>query len=344
MTLLASSTWLQGMELGAVHGHGRRGFHTFAPPPQGCLGWGKTAQNQSGLDAAEKGTRGLHKLKSFPVIKARDEGSLNTMVGLVPPDAAKTGAPLIAGRASTKLFSSDPARSASVMTSHQTTMEDSAVETSLGSNSTALLAEAQLAREVNPSHLGPLKGTHHLRAVRTGDLNQLQSLDSAFKEAMEEDSTLETALGQDAALAGALGVYRSALGALDPAPEHKRCAFQAVMRDDAELLRALFDSGSVPWDAKNGGGQTLLDVAMERKKSRCQFAIQRARDRQDPPRICQSGARPNTDRSLTPLSSRHFSGALEQDDEGRPLSGGDGWSSHLDGRASQLSTARSFQL
>merc|ERR1712039_55034 len=70
--------------------------------------------------------------------------------------------------------------------------------------------------------------------------------------------------------------------AFDPGPELARFAFQAVMRDDAEVLRALFDSGGVPWDAKNGGGQTLLEIAMERQKPQARAAIEAAREAQQP--------------------------------------------------------------
>lgn len=273
------------MELGAVPGEGRRGFHTFAPPPQGCVGWGntpepiKTSTTSTRFQEGRKSV-GLRKFKSWTVAKARDDGTLNPIMGLVAPDDAKTGGSSTARaarQATVGAVSSDPAKNSR----NPSTIEDWDVETGLGGNKTALLAEAQLAREVDPSHLGPLKDKQHLMAVRSGDFGLLQSMDPAFKEAMEEDPTLEAAFGSDAALAGALGVYRSSLGVLDHAPEHKRCAFQAVMRDDAELLRALFDSGGVPWDAKNGAGQTLLEVATERKKSRCQFAIESARERQD---------------------------------------------------------------
>jgi len=333
------------MELGTVPGEGRRGFHTFAPPPQGCVGWGNTpepTQTAKRLDTMKIG-KGLQKFKSYPLNKARDEGRLNPMLGLAPPDDVKTGgsSTVRQGRqAKLGMVTSDAAARAR----NQSAIEDWEVEVSLGSNSTRLLAEAQLAREVNPSHLGPLKDAQHLKAVRTGEFSQLQSMDPAFKEAMEEDPTLETASGNDAALAGALRVYRSSLGVLDPAPEHKRCAFQAVMRDDAELLRALFDSGGVPWDAKNGAGQTLLEVATERKKSRCQYAIQRARDQQIAA-AAKVAPRPRRPRAATEPASMDDDGKAPSSDDGRssPRDGRtsqlDGRTSQTDGRTSQLSTS-----
>eukprot|EP00928_Gymnodinium_smaydae_P041958 TRINITY_DN28331_c0_g1_i1.p1 TRINITY_DN28331_c0_g1~~TRINITY_DN28331_c0_g1_i1.p1 ORF type:complete len:399 (-),score=119.93 TRINITY_DN28331_c0_g1_i1:76-1272(-) len=70
------------------------------------------------------------------------------------------------------------------------------------------------------------------------------------------------------AVQGAVGLYCASLAAFDPTPQLRRMAFQAVARDDDALLTQLLDTGGLKLDVQNAGGQTLLDVARERRRPR----------------------------------------------------------------------------
>lgn len=52
---------------------------------------------------------------------------------------------------------------------------------------------------------------------------------------------------------------------MDAGPGLARKAFRAVVRDDAEELRRLFNTTPLRWDAENMGGQSLMEVALERQ-------------------------------------------------------------------------------
>ncbi|CAK9040282.1 unnamed protein product [Durusdinium trenchii] len=126
------------------------------------------------------------------------------------------------------------------------------------------------------SHLGPLQGIDHLQEAEKVDLEALKARDPALKELLEDDTF---ALATPAAMS-AFELYRRSLIALDAGRELAQKAFRAVVQDNAEELRRLFETTTLRWDAENGGGQSLLEVALERQKHRAQTVLQEMKRRQ----------------------------------------------------------------
>ncbi|CAE7406332.1 unnamed protein product [Symbiodinium sp. CCMP2456] len=121
--------------------------------------------------------------------------------------------------------------------------------------------QAKEAREDPGNNLGPLQNAEHLHEAEKADLEALAERDPALKEILEQDA----AIGQDAAADAAFELYRQSLIALDAGQMLTQKAFKCVARDNAEDLRRLFETTSLRWDAENAGGQTLIEVALERQ-------------------------------------------------------------------------------
>lgn len=237
---------------GISSAHGLRGFRTFEPPPEGCMGWKEeTAQQHSGT------------AEPVPV-----------------DDKIPTAAPL------------------------------DSVQPTAACGQAAI--QEQLRRELAPEHIGPLKDLEHLRAAVDGDLEALQETDVKLRETLEADNDVLS----DEAASEAMRLYRHALTAFDPGPEQKRLAFQAVIRDDEEMVRTLLEY--VQWDAQNAGGQTLLEVATDRQKFRAQAAIEAAREAQLP----MIQAREKQQQELAEEKQRKRTEAAEKAAEASATAGG----------------------
>eukprot|EP00439_Symbiodinium_sp_Y106_P038037 s907_g4.t1 len=138
--------------------------------------------------------------------------------------------------------------------------------------------QAKEAREDPGNNLGPLQNAEHLHEAEKADLEALAERDPALKEILEQDAA---AIGHDAAADAAFELYRQSLIALDAGQMLTQKAFKCVARDNAEDLRRLFETTSLRWDAENAGGQTLIEVALERQKARVQVVIKEMRRKQE---------------------------------------------------------------
>eukprot|EP00435_Cladocopium_sp_Y103_P014940 s3575_g3.t1 len=131
-------------------------------------------------------------------------------------------------------------------------------------------------REPEPD-LGPLHNAEHLQEAEKANLEALKARDPALKELLEEDAgALESP-----EVKSAFELYRLSLVALDAGSALARKAFRAVVQDDAEEpvqiwrdeLRRLFETTTLRWDVENSGGQSLMEVALERQKPHVQTVI-----------------------------------------------------------------------
>jgi len=129
--------------------------------------------------------------------------------------------------------------------------------------------------------LGPLRNMKHLEAINSRDINALKAQDAQFANEHPKDDVdflqrshgiprfeLGVAINDATGISdgkAALDLYCESLAAFDPGPKVQRLAFQAVARDDVETLEDLLSWSGVSKDTKNSGGQTLLEVAIERK-------------------------------------------------------------------------------
>merc|ERR1712139_87686 len=116
-------------------------------------------------------------------------------------------------------------------------------------------------------------------AAETGNLEELAKMDKRLKLLVESDDTLQGLMKdrgsglQDPVTKAALDLYRESFMALEGRGRNvEKEAFQAVMRDDAVKLKELLDLG-VRLDLRNGGGQTLLQLAQERGKQSCEQVL-----------------------------------------------------------------------
>eukprot|EP00746_Dinoflagellata_sp_MGD_P000338 gnl/MRDRNA2_/MRDRNA2_100603_c0_seq1.p1 gnl/MRDRNA2_/MRDRNA2_100603_c0~~gnl/MRDRNA2_/MRDRNA2_100603_c0_seq1.p1 ORF type:complete len:194 (+),score=72.91 gnl/MRDRNA2_/MRDRNA2_100603_c0_seq1:98-679(+) len=127
------------------------------------------------------------------------------------------------------------------------------------------------ASELGASHLlvrpkavaepkDPLQVDELHRAAINGDLAKLGEHDARLKQLLESDDL------SDPQAAAALKLYRDSFMAFAAGRDVEKDAFQAVMKDDVEALKALLDGG-LPIDIKNPGGQTMMEVAKERTKA-----------------------------------------------------------------------------
>merc|ERR1719148_192842 len=105
------------------------------------------------------------------------------------------------------------------------------------------------------------------RAAETGDLEALAQMDKRLKRLLDSDETLQNLLRdggkglEDPSAKAALALYRNSFMSLEGRGRNvEKEAFQAVMRDDPDALQDLLNLG-VRVDLRNGGGQTLLQLA-----------------------------------------------------------------------------------
>mmetsp|Transcript_4419 Transcript_4419/g.10489 ORF Transcript_4419/g.10489 Transcript_4419/m.10489 type:complete len:87 (+) Transcript_4419:390-650(+) len=79
-------------------------------------------------------------------------------------------------------------------------------------------------------------------------------------------------------------------------------AFQAVIEDDGQTLEQLFRDGDVDLDTKNSGGQSLLEVAIERQRDSCKSVLlQQTKEREkQKEREKDSQASPRGRKSVSP--------------------------------------------
>ena len=138
-------------------------------------------------------------------------------------------------------------------------------------------------------HLGPLHNVEHLQEAEKANLEALKERDPALKELLEEDiGALESP-----EIKSAFELYRRSLTVLDAGTSLAQKAFRAVVKDDAEELRRLFETSTLQWDAENFGRQSLMEVALERQKLRVQAVIQEMR--KDQQRVDAQGAPASVD-------------------------------------------------
>mmetsp|Transcript_22603 Transcript_22603/g.41636 ORF Transcript_22603/g.41636 Transcript_22603/m.41636 type:complete len:232 (+) Transcript_22603:41-736(+) len=119
-------------------------------------------------------------------------------------------------------------------------------------------------------------------AAEAGDLEALSTMDRRLRRLLDHDEQLQ-AVVRDGRLSShpeaseALRLYRATFMYLQGMRQDAACpesgnmdkdAFQAVMRDDAVALEALVRRG-VRLDIRNKGGQSMLQLAQERKKEEC---------------------------------------------------------------------------
>merc|ERR1712216_975585 len=115
-----------------------------------------------------------------------------------------------------------------------------------------------------------------------GNLEVLAQMDKRLKRLVESDVALQSLMKEggtgleDPKAKAALALYRESFMALEGHGRNvEKEAFQAVMRDDAPALKALLKLG-VQLDLRNGGGQTLMQLARERMKDGCEQVLMEA--------------------------------------------------------------------
>ncbi|CAE7028735.1 unnamed protein product [Symbiodinium natans] len=123
-----------------------------------------------------------------------------------------------------------------------------------------------------------LLGEESRYEMQHADVEALAARDPALKEILEQDAT---AIGQDVAADAAFELYRQSLIALDAGQMLTQKAFKAVAKDNAEDLRRLFDTTSLRWNAENAGGQSLIEVALERSRFSATEVIKEMRRKQE---------------------------------------------------------------
>mmetsp|Transcript_63990 Transcript_63990/g.180522 ORF Transcript_63990/g.180522 Transcript_63990/m.180522 type:complete len:253 (+) Transcript_63990:53-811(+) len=213
---------------------GRRGYRTFVPPPEGCVGWGTSTPSVP---------------PASPSIGGRGSVSA-TPSGTKPQPKGKAATASPRGKTAGKAALQPPPQEIGLARSVWEVRQDFA-----------------------PPHAGPVQDKSHLQAAAAREVDQLQRFDPRLQDALKEDEGVleDAAFGQDAQ--DAFKVYCSALAAFDPGPRLRKFAFQAVISDDDQTLKQMLDSGEVAWDTTNAGGQTLLDVAHERQKDKCREVL-----------------------------------------------------------------------
>jgi len=103
----------------------------------------------------------------------------------------------------------------------------------------------------------------HTRAAVEGNVEALSMRDKELSDILESDrEALKKA-------PGAFKLYCGTISCFDPVSQRAAAAFRAVSRDDVEALKAeLQATPELRHMARNKGGQTLLEVAQERRCTR----------------------------------------------------------------------------
>jgi len=120
-------------------------------------------------------------------------------------------------------------------------------------------------------HKGPVKSAAQLEAAFAKDVPVLIVQDKNFDAALKEDPGI---LQEHGAAYEALGLYCATVTAFDLAPQFLREALKAVVRDDVATISKLLDERKIAWDTRNQGGQTLLELAIQRSRLRVQKRLE----------------------------------------------------------------------
>eukprot|EP00747_Dinoflagellata_sp_TGD_P167446 gnl/TRDRNA2_/TRDRNA2_191879_c0_seq1.p1 gnl/TRDRNA2_/TRDRNA2_191879_c0~~gnl/TRDRNA2_/TRDRNA2_191879_c0_seq1.p1 ORF type:complete len:305 (+),score=75.30 gnl/TRDRNA2_/TRDRNA2_191879_c0_seq1:53-967(+) len=222
---------------------GLRGYRTTVPPPEGCVGWGPDAI--ASRDAREAQRHATEQVSTTTENKTSaespEEAPCSQDVAATLPETGEAPDTEAAGE------------------SQATTVPADAMPSD---NKDSVEVPADTTAQLSPSHRGPLQDDEHLKALVSSDLEVMQKHDEQLKEILETDKLLL----KDPSSDRVLELYRKTMFGLEAGPEVVSAAFHAVMQDDVEALRVLMNSGALPNDVRNRGGQSLLEVACERKK------------------------------------------------------------------------------
>eukprot|EP00933_Yihiella_yeosuensis_P007130 TRINITY_DN11203_c1_g1_i1.p1 TRINITY_DN11203_c1_g1~~TRINITY_DN11203_c1_g1_i1.p1 ORF type:complete len:259 (-),score=80.41 TRINITY_DN11203_c1_g1_i1:98-826(-) len=229
----------------AVMSPSRRGFQALKPPPEGCIGWGP----QPPTTATET-------------------------VAAIEDAATADGAPAAIEDAQ----AAEDSKQAQLVPVETAVPDQAQTTQDMSCSPQVARLKEKLEPELNPAHLGPLQDLQHLKIATKGSVEDLQEFDKRLKQVVADD---QNALAKDPATKEAFKLYMSSLLAFDPGPEARKLAFKAITRDNLEELRWLLESGGLEWDAKNSGGQSLLEVAIERERPDCVALIEEAKKRQE---------------------------------------------------------------
>jgi hypothetical protein len=108
----------------------------------------------------------------------------------------------------------------------------------------------------------------HTRAAVEGDIEALCQREKQFNEIVQSD---RVALDR---AAGAFKLYCGSISCFDPVSQRSAAAFRAVCKDDVPALKAeLAATPELLELARNRGGQTLLEVAQERRCTRVEQVL-----------------------------------------------------------------------
>lgn len=212
---------------GAAH-PGKRGFRTCAPPPEGLVGWNEAGERLGQEQEAERNEAAQEERQPVEA----DEFHSRYVVavrGLFDRQKAELGPDW--GERTLHL---------------QDRIEDQ-----------EKIGDDALPR--NPV----LHGKDHLEAVVNKHIDVLQETDCFLRDSLVADAGVLEHEGQ---AKSALALYCATLSAFDAGPEVERAAFKAVLADDVQALRGMLEGGRLPKGLKNPGGQSLLEVARERRK------------------------------------------------------------------------------
>jgi len=231
---------------------GFRGYSTFVPPPQGCVGWGNDSprSNEEGVALDAQQQMSPRSLASPTGMQA--QGMPTSPTGTIP-DARS------------------PSPSNSVLAPRSPSELDHS-----GAGRASPEVDILLVEDDFP-HKGPLRDEGHVEHARpdTRNREQLEARDPNLQVTLKGDmGVLEEATSGGK---GAFELYCNTLTMFDTAPKLVKLAFRAVTADDEATLVALLESGRITWASRNAAGQTLIEVAHERSKFRVLHVLQLAR-------------------------------------------------------------------
>jgi len=113
----------------------------------------------------------------------------------------------------------------------------------------------------------------HLAAAADVDIAILTARDRNLHEALADDAGV---LNDEQFAQNAMKLYASTIRAFDPHPDLCKQAFKAVVSDDTDALQEVLLKPDFRFDsARNACGQTLLEVARERKKPKVEALLRK---------------------------------------------------------------------
>lgn len=277
--------------MAVVHGMpspGRRGYRTFVPPPEGCVGWAR--QQEAARDASPSRLRngldgGATRNRSLSPAAPSEAGARSARTRPASPRSASRNSSFTPDKSEARRSSGGRSQSPAYPDDRRSASRASkALEASLGTlpelSATAgglrpPTALERLQQDLQPRHLGPAQDVGHMKAAATANLGALRDADVRLRDALDGDAGLLEEPAGDAAFK----LYCSSLAAFEPSPGLQRLAFQCVVGDDHIALADLLASGKVLWNTQNAGGQTLLEVAYERQKPQTLELLKAAKKR-----------------------------------------------------------------